>query len=146
MPRPYASAVIDAPVDQVWSFVRDFGNLDEWLPAVATCEIEGGRSADAVGCVRRLSLQDGSVVRERLLVLDDPDHAYTYEFLESAFPVRSYRSTLRLAPVTDSGRTFAEWWAWYDAEAKDEETMTKTFADGVYATGLKELQKRFGGA
>lgn len=143
MPRPYASAVINAPADEVWSFVRDFDNLNEWLPAVESSAIEGGQRADAVGCVRRLGLHGGGVARERLLILDDVDHTYTYEFLESPFPVRSYRSTIRVAPVTEGGQTFVEWWAWYDADAKDEEEMTKTFAVGVYATGLSELRKRF---
>lgn len=146
MPTPYASATINAPADEVWSFVRDFNNLNEWLPVVEASEIEQGQPADQVGCVRRLTLQDGGVVRERLLVLDDVDCRYTYEFVESPFPVRSYRSTIRVAPVTGSGQTFVEWWAWYDAEAKDEEEMTRTFAKGVYATGLAELRKRFEGS
>lgn len=143
MPKPYASAVINAPADEVWSFVRDFNNLNEWLPAVGSSEIEGGQDAGVVGCVRRLTLQDGGVAKERLLVLDDVDRSYTYEFVESPFPVRSYRSTIRVAPVTDTGQTFVEWWAWYDADAKDEEQMTETFAKGVYAAGLKRLRKRF---
>src|SRR3954454_16023157 len=42
MPRSYASAVINASADEVWSYVRDFANLGEWLSSIETCEIEGG--------------------------------------------------------------------------------------------------------
>ena len=32
MPRPYASAVIPAPVDDVWTVVRDYNGLCQWHP------------------------------------------------------------------------------------------------------------------
>lgn len=143
MPKPYASTTINAPADDVWGFVRDFANLAEWHPGIGDSEVEQSQPADKVGCVRRLTLRDGGVVRERLLALDDVDRCYTYEFVDSPFPVRSYRSTIRVAPVTDSGQTFLEWWAWYDADAKDEEQMTKTFAEDNYAVALAELSGLF---
>lgn len=143
MPKPYASAVVNASVDEVWAFVRDFDNLDKWLPAVESSQIEGGQQADTVGCVRRLTLGDGGVVRERLLALDDVDRSYTYEFVESPFPVRSYRATIRFASVTDTGQAFAEWWTLYDADAKDEEELNETFSKGIFATGLAALRRRF---
>ncbi|MQA84869.1 MAG: SRPBCC family protein [Streptosporangiales bacterium] len=145
MPRPYTSIVINAPADAVWSYLRDFGNLNEWIPAVKTSEIEGGGPADQIGCVRRLELQDGALIREALLALDDPERSYTYEFVESPFPVRSYRATIRVAPVTEGGQTFVEWWTWFDADAKDEEQLTTTFGRDVFAASLAALRKRFEG-
>ena len=52
MAKAYASAVIDAPVETVWSFVRDFNGLPNWHPAIVRSEIEDGRDADSVGCIR----------------------------------------------------------------------------------------------
>lgn len=142
MPRPYASAIINAPVDQVWSYVRDFGNLAEWLPAIEACDLEDGGSG--VGAVRRVTAPGGVVFRERLVALSDLDHTLTYDFLESPLPVRNLHATIRLAPVTDTGATFAEWWGVFNADASDEESMTGLLAQGVYRTGLEALQKRFG--
>lgn len=142
MPTVHVSIVAPAEVDEVWAYVRDFANLAEWLPPIETCEIESG-DPGAPGCVRRATGARGEVYRERLLALSDVERSYTYEFVESPFPVRVYRSTMRVAPVTVSGGTFIEWSAGFEADAKDEESMTKVFTEGVYVPGLESLRARF---
>ncbi|KID28491.1 SRPBCC family protein [Prauserella rugosa] len=139
MPRPYASGIVPGDVDEVWRRVRDFNSLPDWHPGIASSEIEPGHSATEVGAVRKLTLADGAVVREQLLVFDEPGHSYTYNILEGPFPIRRYLSTIRLAPVTATGETFVEWWTEYDADASDEADLDKTFAKGVFATGIKGL-------
>ena len=39
MPRPYSSAVIPAPLAEVWPQIRDFGAIHRWHPAIETCEL-----------------------------------------------------------------------------------------------------------
>ena len=96
--------------------------------------------------MRRLTLGDGGSVAERLLTLDDAGRSYTYEFTDAGpFPVRSYRSTISVAPVTATGQAFVEWSAWFDADAGDEAQLTTTFADVVFAAGIAALGERFGG-
>ena len=144
MPRPYASAVIPAHIDQVWSAVRDFNELPGWLPAIEASSLDSGTGAE-VGAVRRLTVAGGGgTVVERLLTLDDLGHTFSYEILESPFKVRRYIATFRLAPVTDTGQTFGEYWAEYDAEGADEAELTAFFTDAVFVGGLTGLQKRFG--
>jgi hypothetical protein len=143
MPNPYASAVINATADEVWSYVRDFGNIAEWLPSIETCEIED-EGDGGVGTVRRLTGAGDAVFRERLVALSDADRSLSYDFVESPFPVRRLRATIRVAPVTDSGQAFVEWSGVFDADAGDEDRMTKIFAKAVYAAGLDGLRKRFG--
>src|SRR5690242_17161241 len=46
MAKVYRSAVIEAPVQAVWDYVRDFNALPKWHPAIATSEIEAGSAAD----------------------------------------------------------------------------------------------------
>lgn len=144
MPTPYASTTVPASADTVWALVRDFNGLPTWHPAIKESSLEGGGEASAVGVLRKLTLGDGGVVREQLVSLDDTDRRYTYEIRESPFPVRSYRSTIRVAPVTASGEAFVEWWSDYDADGANEADLTATFADGVYATGLAALREHFG--
>lgn len=140
MPRCYASGVIPSSVEEVWRRVRPFGAIHEWHPGIESGELVDGNEG-AVGAVRRLTLGDGAVVVERLTALDDVAHTFTYEFVENPLGARRYVSTLRLAPVTDTGQTFLEWWAEFDAEAADEGKLTKLFAEGVYGTGIAALQK-----
>jgi hypothetical protein len=142
MPKPYASTVLPVSADGLWEYLRDFGNIAEWHPGIVTAELEHG-AGDQVGAVRRLTGPGGEVFRERLVALDDGERSSTYELFEGPFPVRFYRATLRVAPVTDTGLAFAEWFARYDADAQDEAWLTKTFARGIFATGLAALQERF---
>lgn len=144
MPRPYASGVVPADADAVWRLVRDFNGLPAWHPAIATSEIEAGPAATEVGAVRKLGMPDGGVVRERLVTLDDVARSYTYDIVESPFPIRSYRSTIRVAPVTATGESFVEWWCDYDADAADEADLNSTFSRGVFGAGVAALGDWFG--
>jgi hypothetical protein len=65
---------------------------------VVRSEIEDGLDSDVVGCVRRFWLQDGTLVRERLLSLCDRTTSFHYNFETPAFPVTNYRARVRLMP------------------------------------------------
>jgi hypothetical protein len=141
--RAYASGVVPASADEVWAVVRDFDDLPSWHPAIKASEIEEGTN-HVVGAVRKLTLGGGGVVRERLVTLDDIDRTYTYEFTDPGpMPVRSYRSTIRVAPVTDTGGAFVEWHCWFDSEGEHEAGMIQQFSQGVYGDGIEALQRRF---
>jgi hypothetical protein len=131
--------VVPAEADAVWRVVRDFNGLPSWHPAIKASEIEAGHTAAEAGAVRKLTMPDGGIVREQLVRLDDTDRSYTYDMLEGPFPIRSYRSTIRIAPITATGESFVEWWAFYDAEAGDEAELNKTFGEGVFGTGIAAL-------
>jgi hypothetical protein len=75
--RVVRSAVIDAPIERVWSVLRDFNSHTAWHPVVADSHIERGEPSDQVGCVRNFTLQDGHHIREQLLTLSDRDHVST---------------------------------------------------------------------
>ncbi|GLZ12816.1 polyketide cyclase [Actinomadura sp. NBRC 104425] len=141
--RSYASTVLSAPADEVWGFLRDFGNLADWMPGVATCAIEDGGPADRVGCVRRVIGPGDTVFRERLCGMDDDDRSYWYGMLESPLPIRDYVGRIRVAPVTDSGGSFVEWQGEFSVDAADEEAMRKTIATAIYHPALEALGKRF---
>ncbi|HEY1970473.1 MAG TPA: SRPBCC family protein [Pseudonocardia sp.] len=144
MPRAYASGVVPASADEVWQVVRQFNGLADWHPMINESKIESG-SAQEVGAVRRLTLGDNSQVAERLLTLDDEDRSYTYAFTDPGnMPVRSYKSTVRVAPITSTGQAFVEWWGLFDAEAAVESDMSRTFADAVYGSGIAALAEHFG--
>ena len=105
------SAIIDAPIDSVWSLIRDFNSHWAWHPAVGESSIEQGEPSDRVGCVRNFHLKDGHHIREQLLGLSDSDHTSTYCILEATLPMERYVATVRLGRVTDGDRTFWHWHA-----------------------------------
>lgn len=141
MARAYASTILKAPVETVWSLVRDFNGLPGWAAGIADSEIEDGLDADVVGCVRSFHLQDGTHVRERLLSLDDANHSFSYNFETPAFPVKNYVSTLRLFPVTHTDQTFAEWEASFDEAPEDEGRYARLVSRDVFAANWASLAR-----
>ena len=144
MARVYTSSVIGAPADRIWQTVRDFNALPDWVPAVRESRIEGGQPSDQVGCVRAFRLEDGGFLRERLLALSDYDYSVTYSILESPMGVENYIATLKLMPVTDGGRTFAEWTAEFDCDPAAEAELVANIGNEVFQAAFDALKARFG--
>ena len=142
MVNVYVSTVIDAPADTVWARVRNFNGLPQWHPAIADSRIENGEPSDKVGCVRHFHTRDGDAIRERLLALSDYEYSCTYSILESPMGVENYVATLKLTPVTDGARTFAEWSAEFDCAEGREAPLVEQIGRGVFQVGLNALKSR----
>jgi hypothetical protein len=145
MARAYASTILDAPVEAVWDVIRDFNGLPSWHSAIARSEIEDGLDSDVVGCIRRFWLQDGTMVRERLLSFSDRDTSFSYNFETPAFPVTNYVARIRLMPVTDTDRTFAEWEAVFDEAPEDQGKYVDIISNAVFQGGWDSLKPRVAG-
>ncbi len=145
MARVYISSVIDAPAAKVWERVRDFNALPRWHPRIAESRIEDGLPADKVGCIRNFRLQNGDLIREKLLGLSDYDMFCTYAILESPMPLTDYIATLRLTPVTDGDRCFAEWSAEFDCAPDVEGELIDGIGTNVFQGGFDALKRHFRG-
>lgn len=142
----YVSTTIDAGIDSVWSVLRDFPRIDRWIGRIRSAVLEDGAGPASVGSVRRVTLEpDGHVVRERLVHYDAPRRRYSYEFAgDQPYPVRAYRGTVHLLPVTQSGTTFAEWHGEFDCDAAIADELTSQFAR-IYAEFLGDLARYLAG-
>lgn len=143
MIRVYASSVIDAGADSVWSRVRDFNALPLWHPGIADSRIENNEPSDKVGCIRHFHTREGGMIRERLLALSDFDYSCVYEILESPMGVDNYVATLKLSPITDGNRCFAEWSAEFDCAEGRERELTDVIGNGVFQGGFTALKQHF---
>ncbi|PHQ69830.1 MAG: MxaD family protein [Sneathiella sp.] len=144
MPNVYISSVIPVPVERVWSMIRDFNGLPNWTSFVMESRIEEGLPADKIGCVRAFQLQDGGFIREKLLALSDYDYSFSYAILESPMGVENYIATVKLLPITDGGRTFAEWSAEFDCASAREDELVAHIGNNVFQSGLNTLKERVG--
>ncbi len=144
MTKVYASSVIDAPAARVWSMIRDFNGLPKWHPIIADSRIENGLPADKVGCIRNFNLKAGGNIREQLLSLSDFDYACSYSILESPMGVRNYVATLKVTPITDGDRAFAEWTAEFDCDPARERELMEQIGKGVFQAGFDALKRQAG--
>ena len=142
MIRVYVSSVIDAAADTLWSRIRDCNALPQWHPGIADSRIENNEPSDRVGCIRHFHTKDGGMLRERLLALSDYDYSQTYEILESPMGVENYVATLKLTPITDGNRSFAEWSAEFDCAEGRERELGELIGQGVFQAGFDALKRR----
>ncbi len=140
MIQVYASTVIDAPAPRVWSVIRDFNALPQWHPLIAESRIEANQASDKVGCIRNFKTRDGGVIREQLLALSDYEFECAYSILESPMGVENYVARLKLTPVTDGDRTFAEWSAEFDCAPARERELADLVGNQVFQGGLTALK------
>jgi NADPH:quinone reductase-like Zn-dependent oxidoreductase len=146
MVRVRRSTVIDAPVDEVWRFLRDFNAHETWHPAVAESRIEEGRPVDAIGAVRRFRLREGGQLREQLLALSDRDRRLTYCILDSPLPLIDYVASFELRPVTDGRRTFWDWRSEFRAPPGQEQALAALVGEQIYEAGFDAVKRHFGQA
>ncbi|NHN86905.1 SRPBCC family protein [Acetobacter musti] len=134
-----ASSVIPAPVSSVWRLIRDFGALGRWLPGVKSCAIEGHEHGDRVGAIRRVEMGDVGLIREQLLALSDVEHTVTFSIVESALPIRNYRSTISLLPITKSDHTFIQWRGQFEAPADHAASMEARMPTHIYQPAFDKI-------
>ena len=60
--------------------------------------------------------------------------------------VEHYVATLKLTPVTDGNRSFAEWSAEFDCDEGRERELTDTIGNGVFQGGFDALKRHFADA
>ena len=134
------SAVIEAPLERVWSVLRDFNSHHRWHPAVARSQIENDLDGDVVSGVRRFSLTDGTELREQLLHHSDRDTAFTYSILDSPLPLFDYVATVRLKSVTDGNQTFWEWRSQFHTPGDRATELESFIGNQLYEAGFTGLR------
>ncbi len=145
MIKIFSSTLIDAPVDQVWTRVKDFNGLPNWHPSATDSRIEDTHAPGAVGCIRNFALTDGSGrIRETLLAISDADRSLTYNMLSGGpLPFVDYIAAMQFWPVTDRGNTFAAWSAEFDVSDHQADHWKRFVAEDVFIGGFRALEKSF---
>lgn len=136
----YNSCVVSAPVDRVWTALRDFHDMS-WAPQVITSlEKAGDATGDQIGAKRLLN----GVFHETLRGLDDTDRVVTYSIDDgpdavSKDNVSGYVGVVRVFSVTDGDATFVEW----SSSWQDSQGGVKEFCDPIYKALLDSLKQHF---
>ncbi len=145
MAKVSISSVIDAPIEKVWTRIRDFNGLPSWHPRMVESHIEDGKPATEIGAVRNFKVASGASIREKLVAFSDGDHLVTYSIIGHPAPISNHVSTLKLERVTDGDRTYALWTAEFDAPAEKADEIAKGMGDNVFQGGFNALKAHFSG-
>ena len=131
------STVIDAPVDTVWSAIRDFHDM-HWAPNVITqLDVVGDHRGHQPGARRVLN----GVFHETLHELSDETKSFSYSIDDAPSPisrddVSNYvgRVTVRAAP---EGGTLVEWTSQW--ERNDDKGYE--FCHPIYVALLTDMKQ-----
>ncbi|MBC8999241.1 SRPBCC family protein [Pseudomonas sp. N40(2020)] len=140
MPMVDFSAVLNSDAQRVWSVVKQFGEIHKWHPSIAESSIEGGGPDGSVACVRKLTLTDGAVVRERLLSVDDRALTLSYCIEEAPLPLDNYVATVRLVAITGQEQTLVTWSACFDLQEPNTAEHYQALIRSLIVDGHKGLQ------
>ena len=141
MGRCFHSTVLDTPIAEVWSALRNFHNLSWGTGVVTSCVKVGDTPGDQAGAQRVLN----SSFHETLRSLDDSNYTLTYTIDDGPEPIskdsiKSYVGTIRLREITDSSRTYCEWETVYETTNDD---LVAGFCNPIYAALLEAMKAHF---
>lgn len=121
--------IFPVPAHSLWEMIGDFGDTGKWSgrPPEA-CVREG----DGIGALRTLTLADGRVIVDRLEA--QGEYYYSYSIVTSPLPVRSYRATMTVAPLTD-GSSVLTWSGNIEPDGMTDEQSIAFFED-IYRMGI----------
>lgn len=140
MGKCHHSAVINAPVAEVWAILRNFHDLS-WTSAIESLEPVGDVRGDQIGAKRLLN----GAIHETLRALNDLEHTFQYQITDGPSPIskddlKFYYGTVSVLPVTDQNTSYVSWITRF--ESKDD-AVTQEFCDPFYSTFLAHLKARF---
>lgn len=134
---------LNAAPEKVWEVIGGFNALPDFHSLVKASELEEG------GSVRKLTLTDGGILRERLLHFDEAKRTYSYNIEEAkglTLPFRNYRSTFTLEGGPKPGTCTLRWRGTAELAPGAKPEDATGFIEAVYKGGFKGLVERFGAA
>ena len=141
MLKVYNSIIVPAPIEQVWSRIRNFHDFS-WAPSLITsCEKVGEGDGFTAGAKRLLN----GVFLDTLIAHSSREKRMMYSLNEGPSPVsskeiRNYTGDLHLLPVTVNDTTFAEWSGSWESDTTD----AVEYMNAIYRSLLGDLAAEFG--
>lgn len=123
------SLTIASPPEEAWYVIGDFCDIDDWHPAVRTCQL---KVVD--GTLQRiLTLADGAQFVEQRIA-EEPGLSYTYKIISSPLPIDRYTATLSITRGDSSTIT------WSGRFSSDDPSMESVIGE-IYEAGLSAIRK-----
>jgi len=117
--------IIRSQPDAVWDLVGNPERINQWLPFIATCRVEGDQ--------RFCTAANGADLEERILNRNDAMHSYQYTIESSPMPIEQILATVAVSPAGDDHSLVT----WHTSVEPAE--LSEMFAP-IYREGLQNLK------
>jgi carbon monoxide dehydrogenase subunit G len=126
---------INIPAEKAWATIRQFDGVDTYLPAVASCRVEG----EGVGAKRFCTLQDGVKLDETLEHLDDDQCTLIYSIVDGEMPFKNYVGTVQVNDL-GNGQSEVEWKSSFEVGDTDKKELI-TMIEGMLTTAIDGIEQ-----
>lgn len=121
--------IFPIPAQALWELIGDFGDTGKWSGRPPEACVRNG---SGIGALRTLTLADDRVIVDRLEA--QGEYYYSYSIVTSPLPVRAYRATMSVAPLTGDSCVFT-WSGKIEPEGLTDEQAIVFFED-IYRMGI----------
>lgn len=126
---------INVPAEAAWKVVRTGDRIDLWVPAIASCKLEG----EGVGAKRVCVIGD-QTLRESIETVDDASRLFQYRIVEqSMMPVRDVLGTIHISTVGPS-ETEVLWFVNLEIDDESAWPAVKGGIESIYRAGIEGLE------
>lgn len=122
-----AEISIDRTPDEVWALVGRFDGLDEWMPGIDACEMDGD--------IRKLQTM-GMEIHEQLQDHDDAARRISYSIVKSPLSLEHHLATITVTAADDGSRLE---WA-YDVRPDEMAPMIAPIYEGSVQAVKQQLE------
>jgi len=139
-----AKVIIKAEPAKVWAMIKDYENVQKWLPTVKSVALEK-KGAETV---RVLTLKNGAKIKEIIKEVDDKNMKIKFEVIEGG-PFSNYNPYISVEKGPNAGesevRFFHRFYRFYPnnppiPDGQDEAAAIKFIKD-TYGPGEENLKK-----
>ena len=139
MTEVIAEHMFPLPIDELWSYLGDFGDTGKWSGRPKEACVQHG---EGIGALRTLHIADGQQIVDRLE--DQTPYSYTYSVVEGNLPWKHYKATMSVTAVDEENTKFT-WRGVFEPLGMTEEQCAE-FTRNVYAMGIGMMKKTIPGA
>ena len=130
---------VPAETAALWQRFGGWCAIADWHPAIKSCE----ESKEGDDTYRVLTLQDGGIIKEKLV--GKSDVSYRYAIVESPLPVKNYEAQFSIVPDDDDlDEVNVVWAATYDAADGKDDKEARSTIDGIFKDGIASIEKMIG--
>ena len=119
------TVMIHRPPDAVWSVIGSPDRINQWLPFIESCRVEGN--------ARYCTAVNGAALEERILSVNESGRSYQYTIESAPMPIDELLATMTVSPAGDDCSLVT--WHTFVEPAELIEMFTPIYEEGL--TSLK---------
>jgi uncharacterized protein YndB with AHSA1/START domain len=124
------SHIINAPIEKVWANISKATGVDEWLPVITACRLDGNK---------RVCTTEQGDMNETILKIDNDQKIFQYAIDEQPLlPIADIIGTMQV--FEQDNNTKLNWNLEFTLQDETMYEMVKQAVEGMYAAGANGLE------